>query len=121
MAELRQPPRIEAWGAGGFRIGGERFEGAVLLVGDLAQAWAPTSLGDITPAALAPVLALGRAGVEFLVLGCGEAPRPAPRPVREALAAAGLGLEVMSTAEACRLYNALIPDGRRLAAALLPV
>ncbi len=121
MAELRQPPAIEAWGEGGFRIGGERIEGSALLVGDAAKAWTPRTLMEVTPESLAPVLALGREQVEFLVLGCGPAPRPAPRLVREALASAGLGLEVMSTVEACRLYNALIPEGRRLAAALLAI
>ena len=39
----------------------------------------------------------------------------------EAVAAAGLGLEVMSTPEACRLYNLLAQEGRRLAAALIAV
>jgi uncharacterized protein len=34
---------------------------------------------------------------------------------------AGLGLEMMNTPEACRLYNVLAADGRRVAAALLAV
>jgi uncharacterized protein len=41
--------------------------------------------------------------------------------VREALAAARVGLEVMDTPQACRLYNVLAQEGRRIAAALIAV
>ena len=119
MAELRQPPRIESWGAGGFRIGADEISGSALVLDDAARPWAPRALAELTPEDFAPVIAAGRAQVEFVVLGAGATLRPAPRPVREALARAGLGLEIMSTPEACRLYNTLAPEGRRLAAALL--
>ena len=119
MAELRQPPSIEAWTPGGFTIGGARIDGSALILDDAAAPWPPRTLADLTPEDFAAVVAAGRERVEFVVLGAGPQPRPAPRAVREALARAGLGLEVMSTGEACRLYNTLAPDGRRLAAALL--
>ncbi len=118
---LRQPPRIEGWGAGGFTIGGVRHEGSVLLLDDAVRPWPPRSLAALTPDDFAPVLGAGREQVEFVVLGAGARTAPAPRAVREALAAAGLGLELASTAEACRLYNALAPEGRRVVAALLAV
>jgi uncharacterized protein len=41
--------------------------------------------------------------------------------VRDAMQAARLGLEVMTTPEACRLYNLMAEDGRRVAAALIAV
>ena len=44
-----------------------------------------------------------------------------PRAVRDALAAAGLGLEIMDTPAAARLYSVLPSQGRRLAAALIAV
>lgn len=119
MAELRQPPRIETWDAGGFRIGGEEIAGSALVLADAAQPWSPHALAELTPEDFAAVISAGAAEVEFVVLGAGPTLRPAPRPVREALARAGLGLEIMSTPEACRLYNTLAPEGRRLAAALL--
>lgn len=119
MAQLRQPPSIEAWSPGGFTIGGARVGGSALIVDDSATAWPPRALADLTPDDFAAVIVAGRERVEFVVLGAGAQPRPAPREVREALARAGLGLEIMSTAEACRLYNTLAPEGRRLAAALL--
>lgn len=118
---MREPPSVEAFGGGGFRIGGARIEGSVLILDDRAGPWPPRELAALTPEAFADVLAAPREVVEFVLLGAGARIAPAPRPVREALAAAGLGLEVMSTAEACRLYNVLARDGRRIAAALLAV
>ena len=118
---MREPPAIEAFGGGGFRLGGQRFEGSILILDDVARPWAPTSLAEVTPADFDVVLSAGAAAAEFVLLGLGPAMAPPPRPVREALAAAGLGLEVMDTASACRLYNVLAREGRRLAAALIAV
>jgi uncharacterized protein len=57
--------------------------------------------------------------VEILLLGTGEAVHfPHPRssqPLRDA----GIGLEVMDTAAACRTYNILVAEDRRVAAAVL--
>jgi len=41
--------------------------------------------------------------------------------MRAALEAAGSGAELMSTPSACRTYNVLLAEGRRVAAALMPV
>lgn len=120
MAELRQPPAIDAYGGGGFTIGGEAIHGSALIVNDVASSWEPTTLAEVKPADFAPAIA-ARADVEFVLLGCGPRMAPTPRLLREAFQAAGLGLEVMDTPAACRLYNMLARDGRRLAVALLPV
>ena len=121
MNPPRQPLSIETYGAGGFRIAGERIAGSVLILEDAAQPWAARTIAELTPGDFAPVFAAGPARVELVLLGAGARTAMAPRPVREALAAAGLGLDVMSTPEACRLYNLLSGEGRRVAAALLAV
>jgi uncharacterized protein len=80
-----------------------------------------TSLGELTVESLQPVLAAGRAEVEFLLLGVGARNAQPPRAIREALLAAGMGLEFMDTPAAARLYNVLTSEGRRVAAALIAV
>jgi uncharacterized protein len=117
----RQAPSIDAFGDGGFRLDGERHEGSLLIVADGAQPWAVASLGELTPESLAPVFAAGRAEVEFLLLGVGLRNAPPPKPIRQALLAAGIGLEFMDTPAAARLYNVLTSEGRRVAAALIAV
>lgn len=79
-----------------------------------------TALADLTPESFADVFAAGGA-VEFVLLGVGLANALPPRPVRDALKAAGVGLEFMSTEAAARTYNVLASEGRRMAAALIAV
>jgi uncharacterized protein len=118
---LRQPPAIEGYGGGGFRVGGDWLAGSVLILDDVARPWPVGALADLTLESLAPVLAEGMATVEFVLLGAGPATAPPPKGVRQALQAEGLGLEVMDTASACRLYNVLAQEGRRVAAALIAI
>jgi uncharacterized protein len=117
----RAAPSIDAYGDGGFRLDGARHDGSLLIVDDAARPWPVGSPAELTPESLAPVLAAGRAGAEFLLLGMGARNALPPRAVRDAVRAVGLGLEFMDTPQAARLYNVLTSEGRRLAAALIAV
>ena len=62
---------------------------------------------------------LARLDAEIVLLGTREQQRfPHPR-LTAALARAGVGLEVMDLRAACRTYNILVAEGRKVAAALL--
>ena len=117
---MRQPPSIDAWGGGGFRVSGVWRPGSLLIIDDQPRDWDVAALADLTPESFAEVLAAGGA-VEFVLLGVGLVNALPPRPVRDALKTAGLGLEFMSTEAAARTYNVLASEGRRLAAALIAV
>ncbi len=117
---MREAPAIDRFGAGGFVVSGERIEGSLLILDDAARPWSPRSFAALTPADFAAVIAQP-AAVEFVLLGCGLRMLPPPKVLREAFADLRLGLEVMDTPAACRLYNVLASQGRRLAAALLAV
>jgi uncharacterized protein len=117
----RDAPSIDAYGEGGFRLDGVRHEGSLLILQDAAHPWPVGSLAELTPQSLQPVIDVGRAEVEFVLLGVGARNALPPRPVREALQRAGIGLEFMDTPAAARLYNVLTAEGRRLAAALIAV
>ena len=56
---VRQAPAIEAFGGGGFRVQGQRFEGSVLILEDEVRAWAPRTLAELTPEHFEAVLAAG--------------------------------------------------------------
>jgi uncharacterized protein len=117
----RNAPSIEAYGEGGFRLDGARHEGSLLIVSDEARSWPVRTLAELTAESLAPVLEAGRAEVEFLLLGVGARNAMPPRPVRDVLQRAGIGLEFMDTPAAAKLYNVLTAEGRRVAAALIAV
>jgi uncharacterized protein len=110
---------IDSYGGRSFRISGIVFEGAVLVRPDGTETWAARSMAEVTAAVLAPLLA-GR-GIELLLLGCGARMLPVPSELRRALRQAGIVIEAMDTGAACRTYNILMAEDRRVAAALLPI
>ncbi len=118
---LRQPPSIDAYGAGGFRVSGEWRAGSLLILDDRPRPWRPASLADLTVEDFAEVIEAGPAVSEFVLLGAGAVQAPPPRAVRLALERAGLGLEFMSTHNAARTYGVLVSEGRRPAVALIRV
>ena len=104
---------IDGYGPGFFRIAGDVIEGPVLLSPFGQGAWG----GYEDPASIAKL-----AGeVDVIFVGTGAEIAYVPQAFREAIESAGLGLEAMPTAPACRTYNVLLSEGRRIAAALLPV
>lgn len=117
----RNAPSIDAYGEGGFRLSSARHEGSVLIVSDEARVWPVSELGDLTLAALEPVLAVGRQEIEFVLLGTGVRNALPPRAVRDGLKAACIGLEFMDTPTAARMYNVFTAEGRRIAAALIAI
>jgi len=104
---------IEGYGPGFFRVGGRVIQGAVLALPNSAQKWG--GLDDIDA-----LLAVADQ-VDVIFLGTGAEIAHAPDAMREALEEHGIGLEVMASAAACRTYNILLSEGRRVAAALVPV
>ncbi len=104
---------IEGYGPGFFRIGGEIFEGAVLVTPQGVEPWGgPQDVRAI--AALA-----GR--IDVLFVGMGAEIAHLPPALAGALAQGGVMGEPMPTPAACRSYNVLLGEGRRVGAALLAV
>jgi uncharacterized protein len=116
----RDRPPIEAYGNGGFRVGGAFHAGSLLLLPRGVAAWSPTRVEDITEESLEPLRAVAES-IDFVLIGTGRTMRPLPASVRNSLAAAGLGIEFMDTGAACRTYNVLVAEERRVAAALIAV
>lgn len=121
MVEPGGPPQqIQAYGSGGFRVSGVRFEGSVLILADRTAAWAARSVDDISAEAVAALTAGAAPGV-LVIVGCGRQFMPMPPGLRRALAAAGVHAEWMDTGAACRTFNLLVSEGREIRAALLAV
>ena len=105
---MREPPAIDAFGGGGFRVAGVWREGSLLILADTPQSWRPADLRRPGTPTTSPTCSPRRAAtVEFVLLGTGAAQSLPPRAIREALRAAGLGLEFMATEAAARTHNVL--------------
>ncbi|MFP4327748.1 MAG: Mth938-like domain-containing protein [Paracoccaceae bacterium] len=104
---------VDGYGPGFFRVGGEVHEGAVLLTANGVAGWGGYDDAD-------SLLALAD-DIDVLFLGTGAEIAHIPRELRTRLEEAGLGVEVMASGPACRSYNVLLSEGRRIALAALPV
>jgi uncharacterized protein len=104
---------VDGYGPGFFRVGGQVIEGPVLVSADGPHMW-----GGLTDVATLMEL-VGK--VDVLFCGMGADISHLPKALRENFEAEGIGVEVMSSPSAARTYNVLLGEGRRVAAALLPV
>ncbi|HXP77618.1 MAG TPA: Mth938-like domain-containing protein [Stellaceae bacterium] len=109
---------IESYGVRGFRVTGIAYARSILVFPDATLDWLVSGIEAVTIETLRPVIERG--GTEILLLGCGARMTPMPAALRQALKAAGIGLDAMDTGAACRTYNVLLAEDRRVAAALLP-
>lgn len=106
---------IQSYGEGGFRVSNVRHAGAILVRSTRTTAWPDATIATLTPALLV------ESEIDVLVVGCGARAAFVPPATREAFKRRGVALEVADTPAACRTYNVLLAEGRRVAAALLPV
>ena len=104
---------IEGYGPGFFRIGGTVLHGPCLISPWSAQGW-----GGLEDTAMILTLA---DRIDVLFVGMGAEVAHVPKGFRDVVEAAGIGVEVMNSPAACRTYNVLLSEGRRIAVALLPV
>lgn len=104
---------VDGYGPGFFRVGGIVYQGGLLVTEAEVKPWG--GYDDI-----APLLALvGQ--VDVLFIGTGAEIAHIPVDLRTRLEQAGLGVEIMNSPAAARTFNVLLSEGRRIAAAMLPV
>ncbi len=113
-------PVIEAYGGGRFRIAGRVHEGSVLILPDKAVAWPVASAETATAASLAEVFERAQV-LDIVLLGTGAQLTAVDAGLRTAFIAARIALEVMTTGAACRTFNVLLAEDRRVGAALIAV
>ena len=122
MEPARFPGRapIDAYGNGGFRFADMSHRGSILVLPSAIEAWAVTSVAEVTPASLSQLLA--EAGsIEILLVGTGRSLSPLPAESLAALREAGFEPELMATGAAVRTFNVLLSEERQVAAALIAV
>lgn len=119
-AHYPRPAPIDSYGNGGFRFAGMSHKGSILCLPSGIHGWRASHLASLVPDDFAAVME-ERDAIAFLLLGCGRVFEVPTESVRKAFAEAGIGLEPMDTGAACRTYNVLLAEGRRVAAALLAV
>jgi uncharacterized protein len=114
---------IHGYGDGGFRIADTVHRGPVLVLPKVTLTWVVEPANALAPLdleALAPILTAAPA-FDILLIGTGRTQVFQPPSIRQAIRDRGPVAEMMDTGAACRTFNLLLAEGRRVAAALLPV
>jgi uncharacterized protein len=117
LARIDSQNAFTGYGPGYVLVNGIRHEGSLIVLAErLVENWEVNQIEDLDEGR---VNLLAGLGMEILLLGTGKTLRfPHPRLLAP-LAAARTGVEIMDTQAACRTYNILLAEGRKVAAALI--
>lgn len=109
--------QIRSYKPGMLRINEQTFTQSVIVTPDrLIEDWAPQTVSELTAASLLPVLQMKP---DILLIGTGGTQVFLAAEIYGELINHGVGVEVMNTHAACRTFNALSAENRRVVAALI--
>ncbi len=116
LQEMRFPDArpVDSYGPGFFRVGGRVHHGPLLILPDAGVL--PWRGYEDTAQILAEA-----ARMDVLFVGTGAEMAYLPPGFRAVMRDASLGVEPMPTPAACRTFNVLLSEGRRVGLALIPV
>jgi len=111
---------ISAYGDGNFRIAGTVPSSPVLVFPTFSCLWDVSSPESLTVESFQPVQEYNP-GIEIVLIGGGRRSPFLPAALRQMLREMFVSCDVMDTGAACRTFNVLLAEDRRVAAALFPV
>jgi uncharacterized protein len=111
---------IQSYAGGRFKVSGTYYEGAVMVLPEGTVPWEAPGF-DALQAQNFDFLIKKSDDLDVVLLGCGTEMKFLPSELKKSLKDKGLNIDVMDTGAACRTYNVLMAEGRRVAAALLPL
>ncbi len=116
LADTRNRYTLTGYGNGYLTVNGNRYETALIVTPDAPpQPWPVTLAADLSAEAAARILSTIP---EIIIIGTGpEQVFPSPAQLQP-LIEARVGFEIMNTPAACRTYNVLMGEGRRVTAAI---
>jgi len=110
---------ITGYGDTWIAVNAQSTDGSLLVMPEgLLQAWRPRQWSEISPDDLLPLI---QAKPDLVILGTGAQQRFLHPSLGRLIADERIGLECMATPAACRTYNILMAEGRKVLAALLPM
>lgn len=87
----------------------------IITSSEVISDWQPPTFAEVQPEHLQPLLELE---MDVLILGCGEIQRFLPPAMLQPFMQRNIGAEIMTTAAACRTFNVLAGEGRKVVAGL---
>jgi uncharacterized protein len=119
-ADKSEVQTITAYGAGWIAVNGERYTDSLLLASSgERRVWGCRRFDDLQRADFDQLAQLPTETPELVIFGSGERLRFVRPSLLQGLMKQRIGVETMDTAAACRTFNILAAEGRRVVVALL--
>ena len=109
---------VQSYGTGRFKVSRIEYQGSIIVLPGRTLSWDIAMHDEINIKNLAAVLE-EEPRIEILLIGCGQMMQLLPRELTDACRRKGLAFDAMDTGAACRTYNILAAEGRRVAAGLV--
>lgn len=108
--------RVQSYEAGKIIVNGETITHSLIVAAEKLLPWQPQTLSELNATHLQPIFALTP---ELVLVGTGVAQHFLEMDLLAEFHSKHIGIEIMNTGAACRTYNVLAAEGRKVVAALL--
>lgn len=111
---------IEAYGAGSFTVNSEKYDSSVIITPFSLEQSEAKNITEINEPDISTLIQ-EKDRIEFVLVGFGENSDYLKPEIEKLLANEGIRVEYMSTGAACRTYNVLMSEERKIAAILIAI
>lgn len=111
---------IESYGDNNFKISGIVYPHSIIITPDQVRKWQIDCIEALDSESFS-FLFEKDAAIELLLVGCGSRFQPLSSSIRSLFRSKKINVDSMDTGAACRTYNILMAEGRRVAAALMTI
>lgn len=108
---------IQAYAGGQFKVSGQTFDTSIFLGAGELIPWSVSDMSDLCIGDFEPLFSHAQ-NIDVLLIGTGKTIAFIPQKLKQELKDKGLSCDCMDTGAACRTYNVLVAEGRRVFAAL---
>jgi uncharacterized protein len=110
---------VQTYTPEGFKVSAQSYNGAVIVTPEATLPWDGVSaFSELTLNAFERVI-LSKDDIDVVLLGTGAKMAFLPKDLQHALQAQGITVDCMDTGAACRTFNVLVAEGRRVIAMML--
>ncbi|MGH1376452.1 MAG: Mth938-like domain-containing protein [Alphaproteobacteria bacterium] len=110
---------IQSYAQSRFKVSGETYDSAIIVSPERTVAWDVHDVDTLQVDDFSSLIAC-KGQHDVVLLGVGKTMMAIPAELRLSLKKQGLNVDFMDTGAACRTYNVLMAEGRRVVCALLP-
>ena len=110
---------LRGYAGGGFQVNDEFITGSIILYPREVHYYPIAHESEISKELLEPHL--NAIKPDMLLIGVGGNPKHLYQPLRDYAHTKGVGIDIMSTSSACRTWNVLLSEGRKVVACLLAI